>query len=454
MFNLLKKGVVFIKTNPSLLFSLFLIVIVPISVFWLTSFLAKSFQENINLTLQNEAMTIEGVISPYISQYYNQPEVLQTKIEYLSKQNPALSQLEVFLPTDSDNFKSIASQSQKNEGENKGGENKISRTSLLLAWHNNQAIAFLSEKKGIRFWNVIKPFYDQDGNKIGLSSISLSLEFADNAITQTIKRAYLFALIIILLILSLIIHHTRLFQYVNLFKELQRAEKTKDAFMNMAIHELRSPVVNIRNYIGELREETKSVLDSEQKEDMKRVEISINRLNNLISDVLDVVRIEQGRLSFVPERISPIKTIQETAEELRGKALAKNLKLEILTPGDINGTIEVNPNRFKEMIYNLVDNAIKYTKKGKVTVSTKQDTIKKKFYVIVEDTGIGMSAEEQIHLFERFYRVKNRETADIDGTGLGLWIIKKLCSKMSGKILIESIKGVGSKFILIFPLVK
>ena len=448
MFNLLKKGVGFIKTNPSLLFSLFLIIIIPLSVFWLTSFLAKSFQHSIETTLSNEAMAIEGIFSPYISQYYDQPDILQKRIEYLAKQNPDLSRLAVLLPTENGEFKIIAS----NKKEKK--EPKMLQGALPFAWHNDQAIGFLTEENGVRFWNVIKPFYSQDGKKIGLTNVSLSLATTDKIVSQQLKKAYIFALIIILLILSLVIHHTRLFQYVNLFKRLQQTEKSKDAFMNMAIHELRSPVVNIKNYIAELREETKESLNAEQKEDMKVVEISINRLNGLISDILDVVRIEQGRLSFETEKILPTKVIQETIEELRGKALAKNLKLEFVSSGDTTGAIEVNPNRFKEMIYNLTDNAIKYTKTGTVTVSTKKDVVKNKFYIVIEDTGIGISAEEQAHLFERFYRVRNRETADIDGTGLGLWIVKSLCSKMNGKILLESIKGVGSKFILIFPLVK
>ncbi len=448
MFDLLKKGVGFIKTNPSLLFSLLLIIIIPASVFMLSSFLAKSFQANINLALQNEAMAIESVFSSFVFEHYEEPEVLQEAINNLAEQNQDLSQLKVFLPTENDTFNVIALKKTESK------ESEISQTPLFIAWHNNKAIAFLSEKNGIRFWNVVQPFYDLKGQKIGLTSISLSLENADIIIARELKRAYILTIITIILILALVVHHTRLFQYVNLFKELRKIEKSKDAFMNMAIHELRSPVVNIKNYVAEVRKETNTLLSADQKEDMKRVETSIKRLNALISDILNVVRIEQGRLSFEPERILPKKLIQETAEELRGKALSKNLKLEIFLPGDPNISIIANSNRFKEMIYNLTDNAIKYTKTGKVSVYTKEDMVKNKFYIIVEDTGIGISAEEQAHLFERFYRVRNRETADISGTGLGLWIVKRLCLKMNGKILIESIKGVGSKFILIFPLAK
>jgi len=114
----------------------------------------------------------------------------------------------------------------------------------------------------------------------------------------------------------------------------------------------------------------------------------------------------------------------------------------------------VNSNRLKEVLYNLIDNAIKYTLEGGVEIKTEVDEIKKKYYITVQDSGIGISAEAQQRLFEKFYRVKTKETADISGTGLGLWIAKTLARKMGGDILIESMEGKGSKFTIIFPLKK
>jgi len=446
MFNAFREGIKFIRANPSLLLSLFLIIVIPLSIFLLTSFLAKSFQENTDLTLQKEALAIQSIFSPYAFEYHDNPEMLQKTINYLTEQNPDLSQLRVFIPAENDSFKIIASRFPEEK------EKELSKTSLTLAWHKNQAIAFLSKEKGIRFWNVIRPFYGPEGEKIGLTSIALSLEQTDNSVAQQLTRAYLFGLIIIVFILLLIIQHTRLFQYVSLFNKLRQIDKTKDSFMNMAVHELRSPVVNIRNYVSELKEEIAPLLDSEKREDLSRIEISVQRLNDLISDILDVVRIEQGRLSFASKVISPVEIINEVKNELAGKARQKGLAIEFDESQNKEAKIKVNPNRFKEVLYNLVDNAVKYTKKGRVAITTKKDIYKKKFYIVIEDTGIGVSAEEQGRLFERFYRVRNKETIDIGGTGLGLWIVKRLCKKMKGVVLLESIKGVGSKFILIFPL--
>jgi len=448
MFISLRKGAQFIKKNPSLLLSLILIVVIPSLVFFVVSFLSKSFQTHIDLTLQKQAMMVQGVLSPYVFEHYSQPEILQEKVEYLAETNPELSKLIVLLPVEGDNFKIIASRSSEEQ------EEEISKTSLTLAWHKNQSIAFLGREEGVRFWNIVSPFYDNTGEKVGLISISLSLGEIDNLVTNELKKAYIFVLVSIVLILILVIHHTRLFQYVSLFKRLREADKAKDSFMNMAVHELRSPLVNISYHVLALKEEILPSLNQEEKIYLSGIEISIKRLNDLISDMLNVIRIEQGRVSFEPEDISPSKIILEIIEELKSKAIQNDLKIKFIESEERNGKIRVNSNRLQQILYNLIDNAIKYTKKGEVTVILKEDHKKGKVYITVADTGMGVSAEEQKLLFQRFYRVKTRETADIQGTGLGLWIVKQLCSRMKGKILLESIKGVGSKFIIIFPLVK
>ncbi len=448
MFNLFKKGVRFVRTNPSLLFSLILIIVIPVLIFFLSAFLTRSFQENIDFALQKKAMAIQSVLSLYVSDYYTRPELLQRRMDFLVEQSPGLFALEIFLPVENNDFETIVV-----SGLLEGAEREVSSALLALAWHEDQSIALPTREGGIRFWRVIRPFRNQAGEKTGLISMALSLEEIDSLVMSTLEKAYLFTIIAIIFILLLVIHHARLFQYVNLFNKLRESDKSKDSFMNMTIHELRSPVVNIKNYILELRRKTSPFLDTESQLDLKIIEISVKRLDKLINDVLDVVRIEQGRLSFAPEIVSPVKHIQEVMEELNIKAVEKGLKIT-LTGREQKGKIGVNIGRFKEIIYNLIDNAIKYTQKGEINIVLKGDVRRGKFYITIADTGIGLSAEEQKLLFERFYRVKNRETADIQGTGLGLWISKQLCLRMKGKILLESIQGVGSKFILIFPIVK
>ena len=227
----------------------------------------------------------------------------------------------------------------------------------------------------------------------------------------------------------------------------------KDEFIRMAIHELQSPVSNIRGYIESLKEDLFPTLNKEQKESFSRVSISAKSLSDLISDMLEVSRIEQGRLDFTPQKISPPKLISEIIKEFEIKTEAKGLKL-IFEGKEEPYFIKINPVRFKQIMVNLLENAIKYTKMGEVEIQTSFSLTKKKYFISVRDTGVGISAENQAHLFEKFYRVKTRETAGIPGTGLGLWITREICQKMGGDILLESLEGVGSKFIIFFPFVK
>jgi signal transduction histidine kinase len=344
-------------------------------------------------------------------------------------------------------FKIIASQNSKEIGRELKGR------AVRLAWDENQVYAFKSAQDNERFWEVVKPIENSQGQKIAIVGMAISLKRADTLMKNTIFYSYLIALIAIIFTLFLIIHHTRLFSYVALSKKLQEIDKMKDDFIRMAIHELQGPIGNIRNYALVLKEEADWLLEKEQKTYLSRIVASSQRLNELISDMLVVSRIEQGRIELKPQKVYPPKIIKEIIEELKFKAQEKQLNL-IFQEKEEPYFIKVNPHRLKEIIYNLIDNAIKYTFEGEVKIQTQVDEKRKRYYIIIQDTGLGMSAENQKHLFEKFYRIKSRETADIPGTGLGLWITKQLVEKMGGEILVESIEKIGSKFTIIFPLFK
>ena len=119
-----------------------------------------------------------------------------------------------------------------------------------------------------------------------------------------------------------------------------------------------------------------------------------------------------------------------------------------ITPDQI---ILADKDRLKQVFVNFIGNAVKYTMKGEVKV--RQYSENNRLYIRVIDTGIGMSEEEKSRLFEKFYRIRTKETEDIRGTGLGLWITAQIVKEMKGNISVESIKGVGSHFIVSFPII-
>lgn len=442
----------FIKQYPAVLYSLFLVVILPLILYYNTFLAAESFQENIDQNLQTKALVVENILGSFLSDIFENPELLQKKIEEISSQNPEIRDLRVAKEKAGGKFEILASQNSYEIG-------AITKDpSFALSFSQDQTIANLTSKEGERFWSVIRPVYDTERKeKIGLVSMSLSLSQTDKAITQAIFRSYIIVIVAIVLSLVLIFQHTRLFGYVSLTKKLQELDKMKDNFIRMATHELQSPIINIRGYLGAIEEEISASLTKSQEELFYRAKVSAKNLSDLIADILEVSRIEQGRLDLSPQLLAPAEVIIEAVQELDLKAEQKNLKLVLELEEEKKNTsysIRVNPKRLHQILVNLLDNAIKYTLAGKVTVKTQVDLKRKRYIIEVKDTGIGISAENQARLFERFYRVKTRETADIPGTGLGLWIAKELTEKMGGKILIESMKGTGTKFSVIFPLRK
>ena len=437
----------FIKEYPAVLYSFFLILILPLILYYNTFLAAQSFQENINHNLQTQALMVENILGTFFADVFENPGILQQKIEEIIKDNPEIKNLRI-VKESKGGFQIIASQNPYEIG------SKIKDPAFSLSFSQDQTIANLIKRDGERLWNVIRPLYNKEtGEKIGLISIALSLQASDTLITQAIFRSYIIVIFAILLSLFLIFQHTRLFGYVSLTKKLQEIDRMKDNFIRMATHELQSPIINIRGYLEVLEEEIGPLLKKEQKEFFYRAKISAKNLSDLIYDILEVSRIEQGRLDFTPQKIFPSKIIAEVVQDLKIKADQKNLHLLlelVKTPYLIN----VNPNRFRQILTNLIENAIKYTFQGEILVRTFIDENKKRYLIEIKDTGIGISAEDQKRLFEKFYRVKTKETADIPGTGLGLWITKQIIEKMQGQIFVESMKGIGTKFTVIFPLIK
>ena len=224
----------------------------------------------------------------------------------------------------------------------------------------------------------------------------------------------------------------------------------KDDFISMASHELRTPLSIIRGYTEFIREAPELSLTT--KDYAIKIDSSAKGLDSLVADILDVSKIEQGRMSFKMEKFNPSGIIDDVVSSFEIRAKEKGLNL-IFDKSKVkeNQYINADKERLKQVFVNLIGNAVKYSAKGEVKIS--QYVENNRLYAQVSDTGFGMSAEEKDKLFEKFYRIKTKETENIGGTGLGLWITAQIIKEMKGNISVESIKGVGSHFVVYFPLV-
>ncbi len=219
----------------------------------------------------------------------------------------------------------------------------------------------------------------------------------------------------------------------------------------MASHELKSPLSVIRGYVEFLKDTATEEKKEDRDEYLRRIDVSALELSNLIEDILDVSRIEMGRLRFSPDHVSVDEVLREVFEMFTSEASEQGLTLVLEIP-DTDNKIHIlaDRGRLKQAVINLLSNAIKYTPQGTVTVS--RACTEGFVELSVRDTGIGMTAQEQKKLFGKFQRIENDESRHVSGTGLGLWITKYIVEHMKGEITVESIKGQGTRFVLRFPI--
>jgi signal transduction histidine kinase len=236
--------------------------------------------------------------------------------------------------------------------------------------------------------------------------------------------------------------------------KLYEGDQMKSEFVSIASHELLTPISAIEGYLSMILEENIGKVDPQARDYLTKVYTSAKRLSLLIKDLLSVSRIESGKMKIEPQQLDITKMISDTVDQLRFMASNKGLTIETPKPGSEPPPVWADPDRTMQVMVNLVSNAIKYTPKGKVTITTEVDKKAGFLRVDVKDTGLGMSKAQMQHLFTRFYRVDTPETTGIVGTGLGLYITKSIVEKMGGSITCTSTAGKGSMFSVSLPLFK
>jgi len=242
----------------------------------------------------------------------------------------------------------------------------------------------------------------------------------------------------------------RLFTFQDV-TELAELDRLKSEFVNTVSHELRTPLTSIMGYLSLVLAGTAGPLQEQQRDFLEVVSRNTNRLANLINDLLDIQRIESGRM---PVQLSPISltgVVRQVAETFRVQAEQKGLSFTVNVPDDVP-KIPADPDRLTQIIANLVSNAVKYTREGGVTISV--SAAGDRVELEVADTGIGIAPADQKRIFEKFYRAEHPYVREVGGTGLGLPIVKTMVEEHGADLRLESQLGRGSRFIVSFPAVK
>jgi PAS domain S-box-containing protein len=226
---------------------------------------------------------------------------------------------------------------------------------------------------------------------------------------------------------------------------LKELDAMKSEFVATVSHDLRAPLTYMRGYTTMLP--MVGTLSPKQQDYLEKIMLGIEQMTELIDDLLDLGRIEAG-IGLVRNTCSLAEVARSVVDTLQGQAGARGVKLVTgkLSPK----TIEGDQGLVHHAVMNLVDNAIKYTTSGG-TVTVSVDEGDNYSVIAVKDTGFGIAPGDQARLFERFYRVRRRETIDIKGTGLGLAIVKSIADWHHGRVWVESQIGIGSTFYLLLP---
>jgi PAS domain S-box-containing protein len=244
----------------------------------------------------------------------------------------------------------------------------------------------------------------------------------------------------------------------------RREDQQRVDFISTASHEMRTPVAAIEGYLALALNDKVSQIDSKARSFLEKAHQATEHLGKLFQDLLTSAKAEDGRLSNHPEVVDIGELIDQLTSDLKFAISKKNLEMEVMAGGSnfIDASrgssnqvvrplyyVYADPERLREVVTDLSDNAVKYTDSGKISIGlTGDDNFVQLF---IRDTGPGIPAEDIPHLFQKFYRVDNTATRTVGGTGLGLFICRKIVELYNGRIWIESTVGQGSTFYINLP---
>ena len=232
----------------------------------------------------------------------------------------------------------------------------------------------------------------------------------------------------------------------------QAANRAKSEFLATMSHELRTPLNSVLGFASVI-DETED-LSAEGRRRMALIAAAGRSLVTLVDDVLEFARLEAGRFELTPQAANPLVVVRETAGIVAAAAAEKGLELQVSASGDEDARFQIDPNRLRQIVLNLLNNAVKFTSQGSVRVDAEiaEGPGGPVFRLEVRDSGIGMSPAEMDRIFERFSQADSSIRRRFGGTGLGLAISKSLVELMGGQIGVESAPGEGSTFRVSVPL--
>ncbi len=355
----------YIKDNLVIGYSLALLLLVPAAFFVHNYLINTNYGNVIDGITQKKAILAERILNDLVYDKFSDNSALQSLVTRVARENDEIVSLSILKPREGQAIYDVAASSNSAVI---GQERKV-EPQIFLALTNTRSVAFLDEDSNGRFWKVVRAIRDSEGKKdVGLMEMSLSLAESDIAMNKAITNSYWVLALIVLALVLLQANQIRLMEYALSLNKLKEVDKMKDMFISMASHELRSPLTAIKGYLDLLKGQKNLNLDSESSRYLDNVAASSHRLERLVEDMLEVSRLEGNRFPMEVSDFDPNPLIEQSVEEMRSQAIQKDLILEYLAFPSLV-MVKADPSRFKQVVVNLIGNALKYTNKGSVKVT-------------------------------------------------------------------------------------
>lgn len=443
LFDAFSRGLLRIRDNHQLIYTIIVAVIIFSSFFYVVNrfiVIAEDAQEQL---INVRVGSIQDAFVVFAVDDLNNPGVLRANMEAIQASNKTIEEFKVLKFVDGTPLLAASL------GEDEAEFTEQSFILKLALLDSTQSFTTFIEESGVRFTETARAITNRDGEVVGLVYTKQSLSEADQQIEHAIQTSLIAFVIIVFVLVILFFRYARIIDYATLYRKLSEIDGLKDDFIAMASHEFRSPLTTIRGYLELISTDTQG-LSKEQKKYAKRIDSSAVELNDLVNDMLDVSRIEQGRMKYEYTDFNIEELISEVVDDF--KQPAKKKGLSIVKEGLKEIVIHSDRNKIHRVLVNLVSNAVKYTNEGEVKISF--DGAGDYIDIRISDTGIGISREDQEKLFEKFHRIRSKETEDVVGTGLGLWLTRAIIRELGGDISIESIQKVGTHFVVKLPITR
>lgn len=324
---------------------------------------------------------------------------------------------------------------------------------LIVLDSNNQII--LLNPKAKQYLGLENKIIDLKLNSEEINNLKKIIEktsqkketFYDNVLIESPEKKYLkIATSPVYDSRGLFLGHVKVLHDVTREKEI---DKMKSEFISIASHQLRSPLSNLKWLLEIMKKQEIGQINQEQQKIINLMDDSNKRLIKLVQELLNISRIEEGKIGFDLKKLDLNKIIQEVINDLLESAKQKNIKINF-SKQELP-QILIDQDTIRMVIQNLIDNAIKYTKSNNpIEINSKIDN--NNIIVSVKDSGIGIPQKDQPKIFSKFHRSQNAKNLAVNGTGLGLYIAKQIIEKHKGKIWFNSKENQGTSFYISLPL--